>query len=120
MSCFRDRVLSGMHCLRSSCEIFSATNYICGFSAGTSTQVRKNVSTSYLNFPLKSLRLLYASCLTLLTRGVLMKKLQLTYLRFALSCLSILLFHFSAAPLEAQSTFGEMIGVVKDPGQGVV
>src|SRR5258706_7238323 len=49
-----------------------------------------------------------------------MKKVQFTYLRFALACLSILLFHFSAAPLEAQSTFGEMIGVVKDPGQGVV
>src|SRR5467141_2914400 len=120
MSWFRDGVLSGMHCLCPTCESFSATNYICGFSAGTSTQVRKNVSTSYLNFPLKSLRLLYASCLTLLTRGVPMKKLQLTYLRFALACLSILLFHFSAAPLEAQSTFGEMIGVVKDPGQGVV
>jgi len=29
-----------------------------------------------------------------------------------------LVFYFSAAPLEAQSTFGEMIGVVKDPGQG--
>src|SRR6266481_4267118 len=49
-----------------------------------------------------------------------MKKVQFTYLRFAVACLSILLFYFSAAPLEAQSTFGEMIGVVKDPGQGVV
>src|SRR5467141_3088610 len=49
-----------------------------------------------------------------------MKKVQFTYLRFAVPCLSILLFYFSAAPLEAQSTFGEMIGVVKDPGQGVV
>src|SRR5258708_5751649 len=49
-----------------------------------------------------------------------MGKSQLAYLRFAMTCLSILLFHFSAAPLEAQSTFGEMIGVVKDPGQGVV
>src|SRR5260370_21168763 len=49
-----------------------------------------------------------------------MNRLQLAYLRFAMTCLSILLFHFSAAPLEAQSTFGEMIGVVKDPGQGVV
>jgi len=49
-----------------------------------------------------------------------MGKLQLAYLRFAVICLSILSFHFSVAPLEAQSTFGEVIGVVKDPGQGVV
>ncbi len=38
-----------------------------------------------------------------------MNRLQLAYLRFAMTCLSILLFHFSAAPLEAQSTFGEMV-----------
>src|ERR1700694_6129213 len=111
MSWFRDGVVPGMRC-----EMFSATNWICEFSAGPSTQVRKNASTSYLNFPLKSLRLLYASCPTLFTRGVLMKKVQFTYLRFAAGCLAILLFYFSAAPLEAQSTFGEMIGVVKDPG----
>src|SRR5260370_28157837 len=49
-----------------------------------------------------------------------MKKLQLGCLRLAVACLSIVLFYFSAALLEAQSTFGEMIGVVKDPGQGIV
>jgi hypothetical protein len=49
-----------------------------------------------------------------------MDKRQFACLRFAMACLSILSFHFSAARLEAQSTFGEMIGVVKDPGQGVV
>jgi hypothetical protein len=81
---------------------------------------QKSISAGTLNFLLKFLQLLYASWPTLRTRGVVMKKLQLTYLNFAVACLSILLFHLSAARLEAQSTFGEMIGVVKDPGQGIV
>src|SRR5260370_9538606 len=49
-----------------------------------------------------------------------MKKGQFTYLRFAVPCLSILVLYFLGGPVEAQSTLGEMIGVVKDPGQGVV
>jgi hypothetical protein len=48
-----------------------------------------------------------------------MNKIQLTYLRItAVSLFALLFFH--TAPSAAQSTFGEMIGVVKDPGQGVV
>src|SRR5258708_8867806 len=49
-----------------------------------------------------------------------MGKSQLAYLRFAVPCLSILLFYFCAATLEAKALFGEMIGVVKDRAQGVV
>jgi hypothetical protein len=49
-----------------------------------------------------------------------MKEIQVKCLRLAAVGLALFLIYASAASLEAQSTFGEMIGVVKDPGQGVV
>lgn len=49
-----------------------------------------------------------------------MKKTQVRWLHLAVASFSLLLFHVLAGPLKAQSTFGEMIGMVKDPGQGVV
>jgi hypothetical protein len=49
-----------------------------------------------------------------------MKKNQVRRLYLAVASFSLLLFHVLAAPLGAQSTFGEIVGMVKDPGQGVV
>jgi len=49
-----------------------------------------------------------------------MKKIQANWFALAAACLSLLLIHISGAPVRAQSTFGEVIGVVKDPGQGIV
>lgn len=49
-----------------------------------------------------------------------MKKNQVRRLYLAVASFFFLLFHVLAAPLGAQSTFGEMVGMVKDPGQGVV
>jgi len=68
----RDELVSVRRCFGHALLVPYVLNVFCnklyfGFSAGISTRVRKNVFTSYLNFPLKSLRLLYASCPTLLT-----------------------------------------------------
>jgi hypothetical protein len=49
-----------------------------------------------------------------------MKNVVSTYLRSILACLCITSVQFFSSPLEAQSTFGEIMGVVNDPGQGVV
>jgi hypothetical protein len=49
-----------------------------------------------------------------------MKKNQVRWLHLAAVSFCLLFFHVLAAPLKAQSTFGEMVGIVKDPGQGVV
>jgi Carboxypeptidase regulatory-like domain len=49
-----------------------------------------------------------------------MKKMQVNCFALAAACLCLLLIHISGAPLRAQSTFGEVIGVVRDPGQGIV
>jgi hypothetical protein len=48
-----------------------------------------------------------------------MNKFQVTYLRITAVFL-LTFFFFHATTLVAQSTFGEVIGVVKDPGQGIV
>jgi hypothetical protein len=49
-----------------------------------------------------------------------MKKVSLTYPGLTAACFCMLVFFFSTVPLHAQSTFGDIVGVVKDPGQGVV
>ena len=46
-----------------------------------------------------------------------MKKNSLTHADVTAACFCMLVFFFSAAPMRAQSTFGDIIGVVKDPGQ---
>src|SRR5271169_942907 len=48
-----------------------------------------------------------------------MNRLLLMFLRFTAVSLLVLL-ALQTMPSAAQSTFGEMIGVVKDPGEGVV
>jgi hypothetical protein len=49
-----------------------------------------------------------------------MKKVSLVYPGLMVACFCMLFLLFSAAATRAQSTFGDIIGVVKDPGQGVV
>jgi hypothetical protein len=49
-----------------------------------------------------------------------MGKLCFSYPGLKVACFCILVLLFSRAPTHAQSTFGDIIGVVKDPEQGVV